>query len=57
MNTLNNITTFFLAAVLSLAFTSCEKTDHTSELKSNNADQARKAYVDKGYTEVEVNQL
>ena len=57
MNTLKKTTTFFVAALLSLAFTSCEKTDHTSEFKSNNADQARKAYVDKGYTEVEVSPI
>ncbi|MEE2700508.1 MAG: hypothetical protein VYD71_03995 [Bacteroidota bacterium] len=54
MNTLKKITIFCFVVVCSLAFTSCEKADQTSGLKSDNADQARKAYIDKGYTEVEV---
>lgn len=57
MNILKKTITFSLAVVLSFTFTSCEKVDHSLEIKSNNADQARMAYVDKGYTEVEVSPI
>lgn len=57
MKILKKTTHFCFVVVFSLVFTSCEKAEHTAEVKSDNVDQTRKAYVDKGYTEVEVNPI
>jgi len=46
---------FSMLLGLMLIFTSCEK--YTSELLSNDGLQARKAYTDKGYTELEVSPI
>ena len=39
MNTLNRTIIFCLASILSLAFSSCEKSDNSSELVAYNGDQ------------------
>ena len=56
MNTLNRTIIFCLASILSLAFSSCEKVDNNA-IVSDDGQQARKAYTDKGYTEIEVSPI
>lgn len=60
MKTLRKITIqslLFLFA-LGLILTSCEKADSSnSDIVSNDAQYARKAYTDKGYTEIEVSPI
>jgi hypothetical protein len=51
-----NILTFVFLFGLILIVTSCEKEDN-SEFTSNDGQQARKAYTEKGYTEIEVNPI
>ena len=51
----NHILSFVLLFGLILIFTSCSKEDN-SELVSNDV-QVRKAYTDKGYTEIEVSPI
>ena len=46
--------TLFFALVF--AFTSCEKVDNNA-IVSDDGQQARKAYADKGYTEIEVSPI
>ena len=51
-----NILTFVFLFGLILIVTSCEKEDN-SEFTNNDGQQARKAYIEKGYTEIEVNPI
>ena len=55
MNKFNKIFTFFFISITILFFASCEKhDDHDHDIVSNDGLQARLAYVDKGYNEIEV---
>ena len=49
---INHITSFIVFLAFIFTFISCEK--QSSEIVSNDGVQARKAYTDKGYTEIEV---
>lgn len=55
MNKFNKIFTFFFIFITILFFASCEKhDDHDHDIVSNDGLEARLAYVDKGYNEIEV---
>ena len=55
LSRINSITSLFL---LGLIITSCAKEDNYDSLaNTNDGQQARKAYTDKGYTEVKVNPI
>ena len=53
---INKIYSYALFFGLVFVFTSCEKADNTT-IVSNDGQQARKAYTDKGYTEIEVSPI
>ena len=49
--------TFLLLLSITLIITSCEKEEDLDSIVSNDGVQARLAYTEKGYTEVEVNPI
>ena len=53
---INKIYYYALLFGLVFVFTSCEKVDNNA-IVSNDGQQARKAYTDKGYTEIEVSPI
>ena len=53
---INKIYYYTLLFGLVFVFTSCEKVD-TTTIVSNDGQQARKGYTDKGYTEIEVSPI
>jgi hypothetical protein len=55
LSKINSITSLFLFGLI-LIITSCAKEDNY-DFASNNEQQARKAYTEKGYTEVEVSPI
>lgn len=59
MNKLNNLHSIFFFIGLLLFTVSCEKEDHDDHdhVVSNDGTEARLAYIENGYTEVEVNPM
>ena len=59
MNTIKELSIYPIAICFGLLFifSSCEKEEVEFNVVSNDAQQMRKAYTDKGYTEVEVSPI
>ena len=57
MNTLNRLCVLFSLFASVIFFSSCEKESTVDTITSNDGVQARLAYTEKGYVEIEVNPI